>query len=158
LGGCARYVEGTTLTCPSAAFLGGTERVTRFEPGRPAAADNVAAEVELADLVHTCKVNDRRAISTLSFSILATRRATASTGSLDVPYFVAVADAQGNILAKNNFTARLSFPAGQASVTGLEDIEETVPLTTGLRGPMFEILIGIQLTPEELDYNLARQR
>ena len=93
----------------------------------------------------------------MTFNINAVRRDTAQVGSIDVPYFVAVADSQGRIIAKQLFTTRLTFIAGIGTIVRPETVQEIIPLADGQNAVAYEILIGIQLTQDELDYNLARR-
>lgn len=160
LGACTggRLQAGNSLTCPRASFVAGTERVTRFPPNAQPAPQNAAVEIQLADLETSCRINRVRAEAALEFGILVERRNTTAVETLGVPFFVAVTDVAGNILVKHNFVSRPYFAAGVPAVTVSERIDETLPLTEGQRAVAFEILIGIQLTPAEYEYNLVRPR
>jgi hypothetical protein len=155
LGACARYTEGTNLTCPRAVFVGGADTQTRFAPGAARTAANITADVELSDMQYTCRVATSRAVANLNFTVAGTRRDTSGVADIDVPYFVAVTDATGAIIAKHNFSARLHFLAGVGTVSSVQRIEEKLPLAAGQRAVGFEQMVGIQLSREDLDYNLA---
>ena len=157
LGACARYSEGTNLTCPRAVMLGGAETQTRFAPGAARTDANVVARIEIDSIQYSCQVATRQALAGVTFNVRGARRDAAVVGDIDVPYFVAVTDVNGAIVAKHNFVTRLHFLPGVATVTNFEQIQETIPLAAGQRAVGFEIIVGIQLTREELDYNLARR-
>jgi hypothetical protein len=157
LAGCARYTAGTNLTCPRAVFLGGTEVLTRFAPGAARTDANAVAAIELDNLQYSCQVSRRDAQALVSFEVRGVRRDTSAVADIDVPYFIAVTDVNGAVVAKHNFTARLHYLAGVNAVTSFEQIQETIPLGPGQRAVGYELVIGIQLSREELDYNLARR-
>jgi hypothetical protein len=73
--------------------------------------------------------------------------------SFSYPYFVAVTDAGGNVVAKEIFAANISYDAGQSSSATEENIREIVPLSgTGVEKG-YSIMIGFQLSDGELAYN-----
>ncbi|MSP20125.1 MAG: hypothetical protein EXQ93_01020 [Alphaproteobacteria bacterium] len=157
LSGCVQYRDGTNLTCPRAVFLGGAETLTRFVPGAAATDDNIAAQIRLSGLQYNCRTSRRDAVATVLFAVAGVRRNAALPGTIDVPYFVAVVDSQGLIIAKQIFTTRLAYIAGVSSVTVRPEIYETLTPAAGLSPVAYEIIVGIQLTPEEFEYNLARK-
>ncbi|HYE00719.1 MAG TPA: hypothetical protein VEH84_15160 [Alphaproteobacteria bacterium] len=73
---------------------------------------------------------------------------------ITVPYFVAVLGADQTVIAKQDFTATLEFDAaGRAAVT--EQLEQIIQLGPNnlAAGPGYQIMIGYQLTPEQLEFN-----
>ena len=157
LGACTRYSEGTNLTCPRAVMLAGTERQTRFAPGTGRSDADVVAVIELDNIQYSCQVSTRRALAGVTFDVKGVRRDAGVVADIDVPYFVAVTDVNGAVVNKQTFTTRLHFLPGVATVTMREQIEETMPLAAGQKAVGYEIVVGIQLTREELDYNRARR-
>ena len=156
--GCARYTDGTLLSCPRTMFVAGTERLTLFGPGAARSPESAAVEIQLTGLQYSCRLSPQRALATISFRIDVARRDAGTAGNIDVPYFVVVTDAAGNILVKHQFAARVPLVAGTSFATLAQEIEETLPLSAGQRAAWFEILVGVQISPLDLDYNLARGR
>jgi hypothetical protein len=151
---------GNSLTCPRALFLAGTDRATGFGPN-PATAqvpENAVLELQLVDLKAPCSLNRVQAVSNISFSILIERRNTAIAEVYAVPYFVAITDASGTILAKHEFVSRPRLEVGVPAVTVNERVDETFPLTQGQRAVAFEILVGLRVNEREYEYNLQRAR
>jgi hypothetical protein len=68
-------------------------------------------------------------------------------------YFVAVIDRQQAILTKRDFVIDLDFPAAQSRLEITEQLEEVIPLPKEASGADYGIVIGFELTPEELQYN-----
>lgn len=73
------------------------------------------------------------------------------------PYFVAVTSADGNVLAKEIFAASLAYEEkGQKSMTRTESISQHIPLAGDGSVPDYKILIGFQLSEEQLAYNRSQ--
>lgn len=72
--------------------------------------------------------------------------------SFAYPYFVAITNAQNQILSKEIFALNVSYDQNASTQAQLEQISQVVPL--GQDDPAtYRILIGFQLAPEELAYN-----
>jgi hypothetical protein len=76
------------------------------------------------------------------------------------PYFVAVTRRDRSVLAKDIHTINVKFPAGASRVDLKEKVEGIVipRATETISGTNFEILVGFDLTPEQLAYNRSGQR
>jgi hypothetical protein len=153
LAGCQGLVEQQARACPSVAFLADTDVVTILVPVSDPPA--VAAEATLSRVNSECRANGERVEVELAFQIDALRGATTDAAVIELPFFVAVIDGQGRVLGKDIFFSRLTFDG--AGVAGqVEQLVETIPLADGEVPVGFQIVLGFQLTPEELQYNQAR--
>lgn len=76
------------------------------------------------------------------------------------PYFVAVTRRDRSILAKDVHAIKVKFPTGASRVDLKEKVEGIVipRATETISGTNFEILVGFDLTPEQLAYNRSGQR
>ena len=72
-------------------------------------------------------------------------------------YFVAVADPQRNILAKEVFRVQFKFAPNEQRVGTVEEIEPRIPLKARADGVDYQIIVGFQLTPEEIEWNRTRK-
>jgi hypothetical protein len=66
---------------------------------------------------------------------------------------VAVIDRRQTILTKRDFVIDLSFPNSQSRLDITEQLEEFIPLPKDANGADYGIVIGFELTPDELQYN-----
>jgi hypothetical protein len=64
------------------------------------------------------------------------------------PYFVAVANPQGQVLDKQTFTASLPQPTGRRAVGVQDTIEQTIRGVSVQEGPGWRIYIGVDMPPE----------
>ena len=155
LAGCSAMTDGTLSTCPQVVILGGAEHLTRFQ-GEGRGVVDVAAEADVTGLTYTCKYNNERAVTEIDIEFTVTRGITSGIAELEVPFFVAVADAAGNVIIKHTFDRRVTF-GDRAAGIARERIEETIYLPEGIRPSQFEILVGFQVTAEELEFNMGRR-
>ncbi len=72
--------------------------------------------------------------------------------SFAYPYFVAITDPSGNVLAKEVFAATVSYENGEDRLEHRETMRQIIPVT-GRFDNKHEILVGFQLTEGELAYN-----
>ena len=153
LAGCQGLVGQPGRACPSVAILADTSTVSVFvRPGDPT---TVAAEATISGLNSACQANDKRVEVEIAFQIDALRGSTTSAPAIEVPFFIAVTDAQGRVLGKDIFFSRLTFDE-TGDATTVEQLVEDIPLADGESPVGFQVVIGFQLTPEELQYNQAR--
>ena len=64
------------------------------------------------------------------------------------PYFIAVEDPAGTLLAKQSLQAELPRPAGREAVGSRETIDQTIAGVTPADARAWRIYIGIDLPPE----------
>lgn len=78
----------------------------------------------------------------------------------EIPYFVAILDPNGRKVDKKVYTSEIRFPPGATRVTQAEP--ERIALQfgklNGLAPWQLDILVGFQLTPEELEYQRTHKR
>jgi ABC-type proline/glycine betaine transport system substrate-binding protein len=102
----------------------------------------------LSGILANCGYDDTSV--TIAANVMITARANegASGGTIPVTYFVAVTDPNRNILSKKTFTT---------SVTVGSDTQETltqvIPVPKTMDARWFEVLVGFQLTPEQVAAN-----
>ncbi len=147
--------------CPSASVIVETSIATVFK--KPDAApdpSNILYTVEVSGVSVPCDV-DKQALnssSTVDITFRATRAPNGGAVHYKVPYFVAISQAD-RLLAKKVYVADFSFEPGQTT-TEFTGTADNVDLTAGRDKKTFDyiILVGLQLTKEQLDYNRASGR
>lgn len=139
--------------CPAVEFVKGAEEVTLFRDGAGRDLTDVTSRAVLADYAGGCRPGEGRVDVDLKL-VLAAEKGPALQGmSADYRYFVAVADPEGGILAKQEFDTSVSFPQAQRRAGSVEDLAQTIPVAEGTRPEDYRILVGFQLTPDQLQYN-----
>ncbi len=84
----------------------------------------------------------------------------AQGNSKSYPYFVSVTRRDRSVLAKETLSVDVRFPEGRNTVRVTEKVEGIVipRATETVSGSNFEILVGFELTPEQLAYNRSGKR
>jgi len=159
LAGCGLFGgsrDGERL-CPRTAVMSEASEVTRFVPGGRSLPDMLFAG-EISDVTGSCEY-DRRGV-TVDTQVLATvtRGAADRTGVFDFNYFVAVVDHERNILARESFLIRFEFRDDRMRESRVDQLRQRIPLENTRLAPGYSILVGIELTPEDLEYNRSRGR
>jgi hypothetical protein len=147
-------------TCPRIGILGEAADLVRYRPGAGQDLSALELEARVTGFQARCDYANRgRALEVrLTVGLEAERGPASQARSADLPWFVAVTDAEGGaILNKREFTTRIGFPAnvGRARVQS-EELSITLPLGGERRLGDYALLIGFQLTPEELALNRRR--
>ena len=75
--------------------------------------------------------------------------------SFAYPYFVAVTTPDGQILAKEIFAAAIGYDKAQQRTAVVENLRQVIPVSGGTFTGSPELMLGFQLTDQELVYNRA---
>jgi hypothetical protein len=104
-----------------------------------------------------CQLDDAKHLRTqLSVNLDLTRGPASKTPTQDVFYFVSVSKGD-TILDKKIYRLTASFPGNtdRARITSNE-VDLVLPIDDKVQGNSYSILVGFQLTPEQLDFNRHR--
>lgn len=147
----------TPPACPGATIIGDGSTVTKFREGPGRDLTDVVAEGQIVDIAVECGYDRRGVDVTLQVAIAATRGPADRSRKAEFDYFVAITDAQRNILAKEVFRVQFQFPPNQQRVGQVEEIEPRIPLKDRAEGVSYQIVVGFQLTPEEIEWNRTQR-
>lgn len=142
--------------CPRVNVLKQAHALTLYGDGPGRERADVAFELSLGNLDASCDYDvddDEGGGVAVEFTlpIRAVRGPAAETDRVSVPYFVALTDAARRIVAKEVFTAEIVFDGAGTRASTVEEIEQWIPLAPGESGAGYETLVGLQLTPDQLE-------
>lgn len=157
LAGCGYFGEEEARPCPDAVVLADAKRITQFRPGPGRDLTDVQFEGEIAGIAGTCVFGKRDLTVTLIADLVVTRGPAAAAEEANLPFFVAITDEARNIVAKQVFDSAIAVPRGQRRAGVREEIEQVIPLAAGEPSPYYEIVVGFQLSPEQLEQNRRSQ-
>ncbi len=162
IAGLTAACMGTPSTpCPSVSILGETSEVTLFAEGRGQDLTDVVYRASIERVASNCDYtrSGDTVTSTVAARLVATRGPAAQVSQETLVYFVAVVDKDQKVLARELFDSTFTFQANQRQAAAIEEIEQIIPIRGDLRGLDYEVLVGFQLTPEQLEFNRQeRQR
>jgi hypothetical protein len=153
-----RLVMDNGPVCPATAVLSDAVTVTKLKPGTQTAAPNPANVVFTAEMSQAkldCSYNrtSNRLTVDINFAVKATRGAAATGSDPQLDFFVAVVDADNNVITKSVFHGQPEMRGRTTSVYTQNVSDFAVPLDMDKRPYDYEVLTGFQLTPDELAYN-----
>ena len=142
--------------CPATAVLADAVKVTKLRTGSgPANPMNVVLSAEMTQARLDCDYD--QSANTLSvdldFQIRATPGPAATGDNPQLDFFVAVVDADNNIVAKTIYHSQAVLNGRPANTYTQSVNNFSVPLLMDRRPVDYQILTGFQLTPDELAFN-----
>ena len=156
LGGCQ---ADRTPDCPTMTALVPTSEASVFVPGMPPDPTNLLYRVEIVKVDSSCDLDKKTSDADVSLEVhfRATRAPSGNAAGYSVPYFVAVTEGTDKVLLKKQFKAQVSFEPGQTSVDFTDSIASTQVNPQGEKKAYdYQVLVGLQLTKEQLEYNNRR--
>lgn len=156
---CGMLKSDPPPPCPRAAIVGDVSQLTKFRQGQGRDLTDIEYAAEIRDFGGSCEYRDKnRVVSVVTtINVVAELGPAAKVRRVSVPYFVAIIDGDNNILAKSTFDAAIDFPDGQRKAGVSEETEQRIPLPPSVRGADYEVLIGLQLTPDQVDFNRRKR-
>ena len=145
--------------CPATNFVYDLDHMTVFADGAVGDLTDVRFDAQLTNLSALCNFERDRLVMDIAFQVIASRGPANRDDEAAIPYFLAIADETGGIIAKETFGTILPFKGNLRRVSIKETFEPTIPYPAGpnILGN-YRVLIGFQLTPEQVAYNRARRR
>jgi len=141
--------------CPRGVIPADAATVTRFRdgPGRDLSDVLVSANI-LNILVDQCRYDKTSVdVSNFQIAITADRGPADRSRVADFQYWVAVVDPDKKILTRETFSVHFDFGELNHVGTVVTDLEPRIPLQDIMKAPDYQIVVGFQLTPDELAWN-----
>jgi len=146
--------------CPTVKILREAIRVTQFKDDVGRDLTDVTGEARIADFSARClySVDDETGKGEvgveLTVAMEVARGPANDAGIADFPYFVSITDKQKNILTKRVVPFHVQFKKNAFQLALIDQpLLLRIPIKPPTKGDAFLIYIGLQLTPEQLDYN-----
>ncbi len=145
--------------CPAVNALANTSAMTVFKPGMQGDPAGELYTIEITGVKATCDfdIDEGTTDSDIDISFRATRAPSGAQGLFTAPFYVAVLQDSTTLLNKKILAAAFSFAPGEAAVTFTENVPSFPNrLENGVKPYQYSLLVGLQLTREQLDYLKGR--
>jgi hypothetical protein len=145
--------------CPVAGALYDASRLV--EVGDVERHENVGFTGEIEKVNGFCRYVGKDPITMDLDIVFALGRGPMASGDARTyTYFVTVTRRDRYVLAKEQFTMDVKFPKGQSIVRKHETVNGIVipRANDTVSGSNFEVLVGFELTPEQLEFNRSGKR
>jgi len=151
--------------CPRISVLADAATLTRFAEGAGQDLVDVDYQVEVTDIHSSCQYvkneTDEQVVVVAMAPVMVTMRGPANRDRVArFDYFVSVIDSKRSVLNKQTFIMLVEFPGNLTRVALRDDdppVTVDIPLAAGSAATDYQIFVGLQLTPDELEYNLRRR-
>ncbi len=159
LTGCGMFGPATPqYDCPTTAAVGDARVQSKFRPGPGRDLTDVQYQVRLIDVTSECRY-DSKGVDVRTRAGFALELGPANPDrNAAYQFFVAITDPSNEIVAKRIFTTPIKFPTNVGYVEHIEDLEQRIPLPKGGAAADYKIIVGLQLTEDELEYNRKYER
>lgn len=149
--------EDQFVPCPNAAILEDASRITLFKPGGGHDASNLRVEAALYQTMSRCDIDDEGIDTGVWIRGEALVGANSDEREFVIPIFVSVTDKKEKIIQKEVVEIELDFDSDQQRIIFSDWLDDVyVPLPGELLGSDLEVVVGFQLTQEQLEYNRSR--
>ncbi len=159
LAGCGMFgPKPPQYDCPSTGVVGDATVLSKFRAGPGRDLTDVQYQVRLVDVSSQCRY-DSKGVDVQMRAGFALELGPANPDrNASYEFFVAITDPNNEIIAKRNFTTPLTFPTNVGFVEHLEELQQRIPLPKGGSAADYRVIIGLQLTPDELEFNRKYER
>lgn len=146
--------------CPTVEVIPGAGEVTFFSEGLGRDLVDVEFEGIIQAVGGECVYEDDETVIdvALTLRLLMVQGPAAQSGETEFTYFVAIADRDRRILAKEKFISPIRVQKGGRRGGVIEEIEQVIPLGSGKAGPDYVILVGFQLSDEQYKFNIDKSK
>ncbi|MEP0069799.1 hypothetical protein [Pyruvatibacter sp.] len=144
--------------CPNAGILTDAERMTEYREGSGRDITDVAYTWELLDAVADCSYSGSTIDVDYALSMSVSVGPAATRSVVSAPIFVAVTRAGESVLQKTTFDAEVEFEPGQRTAVYTRTFKGLEFEVGEDNGALYDIVLGFQLTPAQVNENRARAR
>ena len=157
LASCSSIIgSGEQIVCPNVAVLGDARSITQFKPGAGRDLIDVQFEGQIAEVAVACGYEGGAVRMVLNLEIQALRGPAADISATELVYFVAVIGVGDVVLAKSTFGSLFEFRPNQLKTDVVDQLSPTIPIKPGETTSDYRILIGFQLSADELKFNRSK--
>lgn len=149
------------VVCPRPGILPDANTIVVFRDGSGRDITDVVVQSQIVDVRVDCTYAKRSARPSvtleLQIAIAAERGPADRTRRAAVPYFVAIVDVDRNVIAKETFTAAFEWTDNRPRVGRVDTWEPYIPLARNMDGPSYQVMVGFQLTADQLAWNRSQR-
>lgn len=144
--------------CPSAEAVPELAKYNEFKDLKKPSMDNLVSYAQIGQIQSKCEYGPQSVTIDVKLAfegVVGAAGRAGGTPSFSYPFFVAVTSPSGTILAKEVFAANMAYGPGQDRQVYNESMRQIIPIANKDAGSKYKVLVGFQLTKEQLEYNRA---
>ncbi len=158
LAGCSGF-GGSSAACPTVGAIHDARQLTRFASGGSDLTD-IEFEAQVGAIAAECDFDSDSRMGSIDLDIVfRTQRGPASSAAEHkFGYFVAVVDPDGGVAARTPFSVQVSFDGSGTEAAKSERLTLDIPVRENTSLTAYRIYVGMQLTKEQFERNVAGRR
>ena len=156
LASCGVLDKDITYKCPTVFILDDAKTLTKFKLGSGRDITDIMFEAEIVHFAGDCDYEEGEAEIQLSIQIRIARGPANKDRQVAFDYFTAIPQFQPQAEGKSVFNVTGEFVGNDNRMLYQDDLDMTIPVKVPTDGAALEVVLGFQLTPEELKYNRSR--
>lgn len=161
LGGCGIMKNKKPYPCPQVLLLNDAKALIKFNAGRGNDITDILFDAEFENFVGKCQYFQRdgkwNINVALKVQIIVERGAANKEGNINFIYFAAIPAFQPTPAGKKLFQVKGKFIDSKVRLLYQDDLSMVIPVESPDLGSNLEIILGFQLSPEELEFNRTRK-
>ncbi|MEE2662286.1 MAG: hypothetical protein VYB39_04595 [Pseudomonadota bacterium] len=154
---CGVLEKSVTYPCANVLMLQDGKKLVKFKTGSRRDITDILFEAEILNFEGSCKYEKRaRKWETqidLIVRFLVRRDNATKSEATEFKYFVAITSPKGRMEGKSIFPVIGTFKEKRSILVYEDSIDLRIPLDNPTEGATLKVLLGFQLSPEELQYN-----
>ncbi len=152
-------IEDLLVSCPTLTLPADLADLTRYRPGSPPDLSSVVLDARVTAVDANCRRGrrDQSVDATISMRFQIDRGPAAPSRAVQLPWFIALLDADNNVINRQTFVLPAQFGVNttRAAVSS-QPVEISFPVGQERRAQDYRIMVGFQLTEDELAQNRRR--
>lgn len=141
------------VSCPTTGVMAAGETLERYAPNSERDLTDMIVRARVGNLRNVCSVfkDERQVEMDLLLDVSAERGPAAPPGEpIPISYFVAVIDADNRITRRDEFPLAVTFENTARQAVFSEELLLTIPIPPDQAVSDYQVVIGLQLSREEL--------
>lgn len=140
--------------CPVVGITPDLGNITQFRDNQ------IVSETIISSVKPTCIKDDKAVTVRLAINFKGRLgpvglKDASTEANYSIPYLVAVVSPKGDIISKDIFAITMIYTKGQSEQAVPDLLEQIIPLGAGEKPTDYKIMLGFQLTDQELAFNRA---
>ena len=155
--GCGGDEKAIAPPCPNFLLLGNAGNITKFRPGPGRDITDVEFRATIQNFRGSC-AHTKTGVEAEFFIDMSIERGPANTArAASLEYFVAIPKFHPKPAGKQTFPVRVTFGENQNQLIYRDEISIEIPLAKNEAAGDYDVYLGFQLSPEQLEFNRRRQ-
>ena len=144
----------TNADCPVIEVVDELSVYNEFAQAAPQQPALLISSAAFGPVQSSCSFTPKSVTVDLKLTVQGQRgQQSGTTAPIPYPYFVAVTDPGGDIMAKEVFTAPINYASGQTTFN--DTLRQIIPIPDRSRANRYKVLVGFQLNKDQLTLNRA---